>query len=261
MKLDIKNFGDIHKTGVYKITNTVNSKIYIGSTRDSFKARWKNHIVKLRAGTHPNKYLQSSFNKHKESVFEFTVVEIIEDNNSILDREQFYLDLYQCYNKNIGYNQEIKVFKSEISAEVKLKISKTLKEKYKSGELTPKNPLRKGNIPWNKGLKCNNISKRRREISDSIAVYNLNLDLVAIFRSCVDLEEWSIGNKIPNMIFTSCNKKGSLLRKDKIYLSIRNNTPYKGLHFKKHEPLLPEMGVVKWMNSGEVCDDNPEPSL
>jgi len=52
-----------------------------------------------------------------------------------LEKEQYFLDKYKSYDNQIGYNIEIKVDKSEISEETKLKISNTLKEKYASGEL------------------------------------------------------------------------------------------------------------------------------
>ncbi len=54
MDIRIKNFDDLCKKGVYCITNTQNKKIYIGSTTDTFKNRWYNHIRKLRSNTHPN---------------------------------------------------------------------------------------------------------------------------------------------------------------------------------------------------------------
>lgn len=81
------------------------------------------------------------------------------------------------------------------------------------------------------------------------------------FRSVTDLCEWSETNMMPRLKMDGRNKKGGLLRKDKIYLSIRQDSPYKGLYFKKVRPLPPEMGVVKWENCVEGEIPNTQSSL
>lgn len=57
MKYFIKNEEDLNLKGVYQIKNLVNDKIYIGSTKTSFKDRLKNHLSKLRRGVHDNIHL------------------------------------------------------------------------------------------------------------------------------------------------------------------------------------------------------------
>lgn len=61
------------KSGVYIIRNDVNKKQYIGSAIN-LKHRWRCHLCKLRKGTHPNKKLQYSWNKHGEENFTFEVI-------------------------------------------------------------------------------------------------------------------------------------------------------------------------------------------
>lgn len=254
MKVTLKNIEDYTKKGVYLLTNLVNNKIYIGSTGDSFKTRWKRHHQKLKSGTHNNVYLQNAYNKYGDDNFEFSILEITDTRDIALDREQFYLDFYKSYDKVIGYNIEIKVDKSEISEETKSKISNTLKEKYNSGELVATKDTANHIAGWNKGLKCKNISETKRKISDSIEVYNLDMELIVTFRSCIDLCEWSenLNNVMPFLKISSKNNKGGILRRDKIYSSIRTNKAYKGLFFKKCQPLCPEMGIAKWVNSGNA---------
>lgn len=78
------------KTGIYKITNIVNNKYYIGSSKDIVQ-RLKRHFTNLKNNQHPNKHLQYSFNKYGENNF---TTEIIEECNisDIIVREQYYLD-------------------------------------------------------------------------------------------------------------------------------------------------------------------------
>jgi len=90
------------KSGIYKITNTVNGKFYVGSSKN-IKWRWYCHRHYLENNKHDNPKLQHSWNKHGKSNFTF---EVIEETNSkmLLEREQYYLDTLKPYERLIGYN-------------------------------------------------------------------------------------------------------------------------------------------------------------
>ena len=60
--------------GVYLIRNNVNQKIYIGSTSNSFRERWRYHENHLRINKHGNTYLQNAWNKYGEDAFIFLVL-------------------------------------------------------------------------------------------------------------------------------------------------------------------------------------------
>lgn len=53
------------ESGVYKISNKINGKVYIGSSCN-LKRRKYSHFSKLRKGLHNNRYLQNSWNKYGE---------------------------------------------------------------------------------------------------------------------------------------------------------------------------------------------------
>ena len=97
--------------GVYAIINLVNGKFYIGSSI-GMNTRWWNHLVDLRNGTHENTHLQNSFNKYGEENFIFQIIEEVNFDESdkvasvklVRKVEQIYLDYYQPFNKEIGYN-------------------------------------------------------------------------------------------------------------------------------------------------------------
>jgi group I intron endonuclease len=94
----------MENTGIYKITNTVNGKFYIGSSND-IKHRWNEHKSKLKSNRHINTKLQNAWNFYGEDKFLFEVVESTDNNQSILfEREQHYLDLFKPYMRDIGYN-------------------------------------------------------------------------------------------------------------------------------------------------------------
>jgi hypothetical protein len=90
------------KSGIYKITNKITNKFYIGSAVD-IKSRWSGHKRRLKANTHDNKHLQSAWNKDGIQNFLFEIVEICE-REILIPTEQKYLDEYKCWDREIGYN-------------------------------------------------------------------------------------------------------------------------------------------------------------
>ena len=80
------------KSGVYEIVNTETGMKYIGSSVN-LKQREYSHIYALRKGTHYNTYLQNSFNKYGESVFEFNIIEL-KKRKEIRATEQSVIDSY-----------------------------------------------------------------------------------------------------------------------------------------------------------------------
>jgi len=92
------------RPGIYIITNKVTGKVYIGSASNISK-RIHAHKKMLYANKHWNPHLQSSWNKYGVDSFEFHPLENTQNENDILTvREQFWMDFFQCYDNNYGYN-------------------------------------------------------------------------------------------------------------------------------------------------------------
>jgi group I intron endonuclease len=91
------------KGGIYLITNLTNNKVYIGSAI-SFRNRWKTHKYKLRNDKHDNQHLQRAWNKYGENNFKFEKIRLVKFDTMLVPCEQIYLDLYESYKKDKGYN-------------------------------------------------------------------------------------------------------------------------------------------------------------
>jgi len=77
-------------SGIYKITNLVNNKFYIGSS-SCFYRRWDRHMYLLKNNKHSSIYLQRAFNKYGAQNFKFEVIKLC-GKDELLQCEQWYLD-------------------------------------------------------------------------------------------------------------------------------------------------------------------------
>lgn len=118
--------------GIYKITNTVNGKIYIGSSKN-IESRWSCHLSDLRRNDHHSKHLQRAADKYDISVFKLEVLQETKEDE-LIKVEQEYLDKLRPYDKNIGYNISDRaerisgeVLKKCFTPEIREKISNSVK--------------------------------------------------------------------------------------------------------------------------------------
>ena len=86
---------------IYKITNDVNNKIYVGKT-NNFIRRYHEHFMKTNIKNDPNKALYLAMHKYGFEHFTMSIVEECED--SIWEeREQYWINAYNSLIPN-GYN-------------------------------------------------------------------------------------------------------------------------------------------------------------
>ena len=82
-------------SGIYKITNQVNGKKYVGSTKTEFSKRWGVHRCLLRNNKHQNPHLQRSWNKYGEQNFKMEPLEKVEPpiDPVLENRENYFIKL------------------------------------------------------------------------------------------------------------------------------------------------------------------------
>jgi group I intron endonuclease len=87
---------------IYKVTNQINQKSYVGKTELSLSRRKSNHLSDAKRGC--EFAFHRALRKYGEENFAWEVLEdIIEDKLSLDDRERFYIALYESFGPK-GYN-------------------------------------------------------------------------------------------------------------------------------------------------------------
>lgn len=83
---------------IYKITNLINNKVYIGQTITGIVNRWKGHIYKDGC-----RFLHNAIYKYGKENFKIEVIEYC-DKDSLDEREIYWISYYKSNNRKYGYN-------------------------------------------------------------------------------------------------------------------------------------------------------------
>lgn len=133
---------NIQKTefGIYGWFNLVNGKVLIGQTGSTkgFLKRKSNYLSFLKRNKWGNKHFQNAWNKYGEDNFEFRIVEKLNNDNVLTQREQYWVNFYRetgaVYNKIGPVDAPMKgvVHTDETKAKMrKAHLGKTLSEEAK----------------------------------------------------------------------------------------------------------------------------------
>ncbi len=119
---------------VYKITNTVNNKIYVGQTMFTLVRRMNEHVRKaLNGDTSP---LHKDMAKYGIENFTIEEIDFAENLEQLNYKEKFWAEYLNSYDENIGYNHDQCGHNRCHTQETKDKISKINSGKF-SGENNP----------------------------------------------------------------------------------------------------------------------------
>lgn len=90
--------------GIYKITNLITNKVYIGQSID-INRRWVEHKCYYKCNNHhnSNSYLYKSMKKYGLDNFKFEIVEVVTEDQ-LDEKEIFYIKLFKSDNRDMGYN-------------------------------------------------------------------------------------------------------------------------------------------------------------
>lgn len=93
------------KNVVYKFTNILNNKVYIGKTSTSLRKRVIGHLTASRKWTKSRKgYFQNALSKYGINNFNIDILDRCEDKQLLNEREIYWINYYNSNNKKYGYN-------------------------------------------------------------------------------------------------------------------------------------------------------------
>ena len=116
---------------IYKITNIVNNKVYIGQTTSKYPTkRWREHKYYSRD---LDRHLYKSMRKYGLSNFTFEVILKCKTKESLAFSESFCIMLYQSHLRDCGYNIKIGGENHKQTKETRRKIS----ESHKRNNIRP----------------------------------------------------------------------------------------------------------------------------
>lgn len=109
---------------IYRITNSINGKSYIGQTTKTLEERWKQHLANYKK---LNFYFYRAIRKYGINCWKIEIIEEVE-HSLLNDREQYWIAYYNTmkegYNMNTGGGQN-----SKHSPEVINKLKQIIKTK------------------------------------------------------------------------------------------------------------------------------------
>lgn len=86
---------------IYKITNMLNGKIYIGQTTRTLEQRWREHCSTCSGCT----YLHNAITKYGKENFQVEQIDVALDQKELNYKEQYYIAYFSSLAPN-GYNLE-----------------------------------------------------------------------------------------------------------------------------------------------------------
>ena len=147
-------------TGIYKITNMIDGKIYLGQAVNIQK-RFKRHKYMLSNNKHPNKHLQAAYSKYGEAAFTFDPI-IYCDESLLNEYEVDLIYLSESYKPEIGYNKTMGGEGGKPTEETKAKLSAA----HKGKKQKPRTEEHKAKISAaHKGIKYTEETKAKMSAS------------------------------------------------------------------------------------------------
>jgi group I intron endonuclease len=114
---------------IYKITNLINNKIYIGQTY-SIRERWYRYRSSVKREVDSSMMIVRSMIKHGIENFKIEEIEKCKNRNESNIREKYYIELYDARNTNVGYNIALGGDSQWQSAEIIAKIQEGRKKYF-----------------------------------------------------------------------------------------------------------------------------------
>lgn len=92
---------------VYRITNTINGKIYVGQTTQPLERYLKYHVHRARSQRDGNRYFHNALRKYGVDAFKIEQIYLAKSKHELDMMERFFIILHQSHVKTEGYNSTL----------------------------------------------------------------------------------------------------------------------------------------------------------
>lgn len=182
---------------IYKITNNLNQKSYIGKTLKKIEDRWKEHLKDYKRRRYEKRPLYDAFKKYGIENFNVEEVEEILDESILEDREKYWIEYYKTYSN--GYNATLggdgKQFINSDLVITNYNQLKSCKEVAKLMGITAETV---SDILNRKDVKMLTPSERQNKNKKPVKMFDLENNFIKLFESLNDAAKYLIENKLSN---------------------------------------------------------------
>ena len=175
---------------IYKITNNINGKVYIGKTLETLETRWNQHQKDSKR--FPNRPLYRAINKYGIENF---IIEIIEkpEIDILSERESYWIKYYNSYRS--GYNatlggdgRVLYDYQQIVNKYLEGFLLKEIAEEFECSIDTVSKVL---NL-----AKVDSTINQRKKKSKAVYMCDNNNEIIQKFGSFREAAEWLINNNI-----------------------------------------------------------------
>lgn len=136
--------------GIYGMRCEAIGRVYVGSSIN-LRARCRDHISRLRGGSHRNRFLQAAWSEFGEVSFVWSLIESLPDGSGLTEKELLYIEQLNTAYSSGGFNLELSPRKGGYDITTRLLLSRNM--------LGPSHPHRGKKFPKEY---CERISARVR---------------------------------------------------------------------------------------------------
>ena len=176
---------------IYKLTNQINNKIYIGQTYRSVEERWREHQSHDNTGYTP---LSRAIAKYGWNNFTKEIIDTAISQEEANEKETYWIEYYHCsiaaYGKESGYNVttggdgHCRI--SQIEQDEIEKLWKNGKNINQICTMLQRDKSTIRRVLRNKGISIEETTARINYKPHTIYVFNLNGKLLNVFPSLLD---------------------------------------------------------------------------
>lgn len=143
---------------VYKISNSINSKIYFGITQQPLNKRWQQHKCNSFRQNYP---LYNAMKKYGIDKFKIEVVFLFDNKEEMFEMEKILIKKFKTFKREFGYNNSLGGENSRHGSKLTEKQRKRISDYQKSRMRKPHSEDTKAKIGLsNKGKKRSDVFRQ-----------------------------------------------------------------------------------------------------